>query len=177
MSRTRYYTATTLDGYIATEDHSLDWLLIRDQDEDHPMAYNRFIADIGAIAMGANTYQWIQDHHGGEPWMYEQPSWVFTHRGLAPRADGDIRFTQDELTTVHAEMTAAAAGKDIWLVGGGGLVGQFAELGLLDEVFVSIAPVTIGAGAPLLPRHVELRLAALAQNREFACARYDVVTG
>jgi len=56
-------------------------------------------------------------------------------------------------------------------------VGQFAERGLLDEVIVYIAPVTLGAGAPLLPRHVELRLEELARNGEFACARYAVLPG
>ena len=72
-------------------------------------------------------------------------------------------------------MVAAAAGRDIYLVGGGHLAGQFAERGLLDEIIVSIAPVTIGSGQPLLTGHVELKLAELAQNDEFACARYDVV--
>ncbi|GAB2702885.1 hypothetical protein [Nocardia thraciensis] len=57
MARTIYYTATSLDGFIATSDHSLDWLLSRTADEDGPMGYNPFIADIGAICMGASTYR------------------------------------------------------------------------------------------------------------------------
>ena len=52
---------------------------------------------------------------------------------------------------------------------------QFADAGLLDEVIVYIAPVTLGSGAPLLPRRVELRLEELGRNRDFACARYAVV--
>jgi dihydrofolate reductase len=60
-------------------------------------------------------------------------------------------------------------------VGGGDLAGQFADAGLLDEVIVYIAPVTLGSGAPLLPRRVELRLEELGRNRDFACARYAVV--
>ncbi len=174
MTRTTYYTATTLDGFIATADHSLDWLLTRHQDEDGPMSYGRFIAGIGALAMGASTYEWIQ-RHSPDRWMYDQPCWVFTHRRLPPWEGADIRFTQDDVTDVHAAMTQAAGGRDLWVVGGGDLAGQFADRGLLDEVVVSIAPVTIGAGAPLLPRHVELRLTELAQSGEFACARYDVV--
>jgi dihydrofolate reductase len=63
----------------------------------------------------------------------------------------------------------------VWIVGGGDLAGQFAEAGLLDEVIVYIAPVTLGAGAPLLPRRIELRLEELARNGDFACARYSVV--
>ena len=70
---------------------------------------------------------------------------------------------------------AAAGGKDLWIVGGGDLAGQFADAGLLDEVIVYIAPVALGSGAPLLPRRVELRLEELGRNRDFACARYAVV--
>jgi dihydrofolate reductase len=61
------------------------------------------------------------------------------------------------------------------VVGGGVLAAQFAERGLLDEVVVSIAPVTLGAGRPLLPAHVELRPLEVAANGEFACVRYAVV--
>ena len=67
---------------------------------------------------------------------------------------------------VHAEMAAAAGGKNVWIVGGGDLAGQFADAGLLDEVIVYIAPVTLGSGAPLLPRCVELRLEELGRNRD-----------
>ena len=62
-------------------------------------------------------------------------------------------------------MTEAADGKDLWIVGGGDLVGQFHDAGLLDEVWLQYAPVTIGSGAPVLPRHVELRLEEVARNR------------
>jgi dihydrofolate reductase len=72
-------------------------------------------------------------------------------------------------------MVAAAGGKNLWIVGGGDLAGQFADAGLLDEVIVYIAPVTLGSGAPLLSRRVELRLEELGRNRDFACARYAVV--
>ncbi len=76
--------------------------------------------------------------------------------------------------TVYDEMAAAAGDRDLWMIGGGDLAGQFADAGLLDELIVSFAPVTIGAGAPLLPRHVELELTDLARNREFAIATYRV---
>ena len=74
-------------------------------------------------------------------------------------------------------MRSAAGDRNIWVVGGGDLAGQFADAGLLDEVIVSIAPVTLGAGAPLLPRRVELRLEELGRNGDFAAARFAVVRG
>ena len=58
--KTVYYTATTLDGFIADPEDSLDWLLVQDIDPSGPMNYDEFIAGVGAIAMGATTYEWIR---------------------------------------------------------------------------------------------------------------------
>ncbi|HET8602650.1 MAG TPA: dihydrofolate reductase family protein [Marmoricola sp.] len=171
---TQYYTASSVDGFITDEHESLDWLLSRDIDADGPMGYPGFRSGVGAMAMGASTYAWIRRNHH-EPWPYSLPCWVFTHRDLPAADDGDIRFTAAPVAQVHAEMAAAAEGGNVWVVGGGDLVGQFADEGLLDEVWVQYAPVTLGAGAPLLPRRLELRLEAIAHNREFACARWSVV--
>ncbi len=176
MSRTIFYTATTLDGYIADENDSLDWLFVQDIDKDGPMNYDAFIKDVGAIAMGATTYQWILDHMArtDDTWAYDMPAWVFTH-GTFADTEGDVRFVQGDVVDVHAEMVEAAGGKDVWVVGGGDLAAQFAEAKLLDELMLSIAPVTLGAGRPLFPRKYDLKLTELARNGAFLCARYDVV--
>jgi dihydrofolate reductase len=174
VSLTQYYTATTLDGFIADPNHSLDWLFTRRQDRDGPLSYDAFIADIGALAMGSTTYEWVLGHEQGK-WPYDLPCWVFTHRELTVVPDRSIELTSDDVAEVHERMRTAAGERNVWIVGGGDLAGQFADRGLLDEVIVYIAPVTLGAGAPLLPRHVELRLEELARNGDFACARYSVV--
>jgi len=177
MPKTVYYTATTLDGYIADPADSLDWLFVQDIDSDGPMNYTAFIAGVGAIVMGATTYEWIRARitAGVEKWGYPMPAVVFTHRDL-PRVDGaDLRFASGDVTTVHAELVAAAGGKDVWVVGGGDLAGQFADAGLLDEIVAAIAPVTLGAGRPVFPRRYALRLTDLARNGAFACARYAVL--
>ncbi len=174
MTRTVYYTAASLDGFIATPDHSLDWLLTRRQEEGGALDYATFIAGIGALAMGASTYRWIVDHVGDGTWDYDVPSWVFTHRDFPPRPDADITFTADPVPQVHRAMVTAAGERDVWLVGGGDLVGQFHDHGLLDDVLVSFAPVTLGAGMPLLPRHVELALRDVGRNGDLACATYAV---
>jgi dihydrofolate reductase len=180
MSLTQYYTATTLDGFIADENHSLEWLFTRAQDKDGPGNYSDFIAQVGAVAMGSTTYEWILDHEfsGKDPsewkWPYEQPSWVFTHRELTVVPGAQIEFTSGDVTAVHEQMRAAAGDRNLWIVGGGDLVGQFADAGLLDEVIVYVAPVTLGAGAPLLPRTLDLPLEEVERNRDFVCARYSV---
>ena len=127
--------------------------------------------------MGSTTYEWILAHNQrtGEGWAYDIPAWVMTHREL-PGVDGaDVRFAHGEVAAVHAEMTAAAAGKDLWVVGGGDLAGQFADAGLLDEVITYVAPVTLGSGRPILPRRLELRLEETQQNKAFITARFSVV--
>ena len=169
---TTYYTGCSLDGFIADPDSSLSWLVTRDIDREGPMSYNAFIADVGAMAMGATTYQWILDNDPG-PWSYQIPCWVFTHREFT-QAEGDVRFTTDDVAAVHEQMTAAAGGRNIWLVGGGDLVGQFHDAGLLDEIWVQYAPVTLGGGAPFLPRRVELKVLEVARNRDFLCGKYAV---
>ena len=174
MSRTVYYTATTLDGFIADEHDSLDWLFKQDLDEDGPLNYDEFRAGLGAMAMGYTTYQWILDHENGA-WPYTLPAWVFTHRDLTPVEGAAVTFVQGDVAPVHAAMVEAAGDKDVWVVGGGDLAARFAEAGLLDEVMLSIAPVTLGAGRPLFPRRYDLLLTWLDRNGAFLCARYDLV--
>lgn len=151
MTSTTYLTATSLDGFIATEDNDLSWLF-QFEGDDSGNPYPGFIAGVGALAMGATTYEWILAHDEG-PWPYaDQRSWVFTHRDLPTREGAAVTFTAEDVAAVHAEMVEAAAGRDVWLVGGGDLVGQFLDRDLLDDIWVSIAPVLLGGGAPLLPR-------------------------
>jgi dihydrofolate reductase len=177
MTRTTYYTAMTLDGFLADEHDSLDWLFVQDQDEQGPLNYEEFIERIGSIVMGATTYEWILRHNAqtGEPWVYDQPVWVVSHREQQGVEGADIRFAQGDVAPLHDELVAAANGKDVWVVGGGDLAAQFAEAGKLDELICYIAPVTLGAGRPLFPRRFDLRLAEVHQNRAFIAARYDIV--
>jgi dihydrofolate reductase len=181
VSLTQYYTATSLDGFIADGDNSLEWLFTRQREPHGPLNYGEFIAGVGAMAMGSTTYEWILDHEFADKdpeewkWQYDVPCWVFTHRQLPVVPDAPITFTSTEVATVHEEMVGATGDRNIWIVGGGDLAGQFAEAGLLDEVLVMIAPVTLGDGAPLLPHRIELRLDELGRNGDFACATFSVV--
>ena len=102
------------------------------------------------------------------------PTWVVSRAELPGIAGADLRFAQGEVAPIHAAL-AAAAGNDICVVGGGDLAAQFAEAGLLDQLMVSIAPVTLGAGRPLFPRRFDLELTDVARNRAFVCATYRVV--
>lgn len=168
--KTQYYTASSLDGFIATEDDSLEWLFpLGDLNES---SYPAFIAEVGALAMGASTYEWMRRNadtvaaETGSPWPYTQPAWIFTHRPLPAIEGADIRFVQGDVRDVHAQMRKAAGTKNIWIVGGGDLAGQFHDAGLLDELIIQLGSVTLGKGKQVFPRRVlspTLRLAAVRQ--------------
>ncbi|MEA2706594.1 MAG: hypothetical protein QOH22_1382 [Gemmatimonadaceae bacterium] len=180
--KTQYYTASSLDGFIADPNDSLEWLFPLGNIED--TSYAAFIRDIGALAMGSHTYEWMLRHVVGpeadppQPWPYAQPTWVFTSRALPLVPGADIRFTSGDVRPVHQAMVAAAAGKNVWIVGGGELAGRFYDHGLLDELFVQIGSVTLGAGKPLLPRSITmppLRLMSVrAVGTGFAELHYEV---
>ena len=176
MTDWTYYTATTLDGYIADERDSLAWLFEQETAEGGPAGYDEFIAGIGAMVMGATTYTWIGDHmtRTGEAWSYDIPCWVFTHREHGPLGD-DIRFVSGDVGQHVEAINESAGDRGVWVVGGGDLAGQFADLGRLDRVVVSIAPVTLGSGRPLFPRRHDLRLVETGRSGDFVVATYDVL--
>ncbi|WP_316576192.1 dihydrofolate reductase family protein [Nocardia canadensis] len=177
---TRYYTATSLDGYIADPDNSLDWLMAVPDADNATGDVSEFLLGVGAMCLGATTYEWMVANEPPEVWHEnygDRPTWVFTHRELPELPGANVRFVASEVGPVHAEMVAAADGRDIWIIGGGDLAGQFADAGLLDEVVVGVAPVTLGGGAPLLPRRLlsdRLRLVEVAQLGQFAKLVYRV---
>jgi dihydrofolate reductase len=180
--KSQYYTAASLDGFIATTDDSLEWLFPLGNIEE--TSYPTFIRDVGALVMGSATYEWMLRHVVGpeaakpQPWPYEQPTWVLSTRTLAPVTGADIRFARGDVRPIHEQMAAAAAGRNLWIVGGGDLAGQFHDHGLLDEIFVQIGSVTLGAGKPLLPRAITsppLRLVSVrAVGTGFAELHYEV---
>lgn len=178
--KTQYYTAATLDGFVASPEHSLDWLF--QFGEFEVTSYAPFIAEVGALAMGSSTYEWLLTHHikldSAQPgaWPYEQPTWVFTSRQLPLIPGANIQFVRGDVRPVHQQMIAAAGGKNVWIAGGGAMAGQFYDAGLLDELIIQIAPVTLGRGFPVLPRATApLRLTSVAQfGPGFVELRYDV---
>lgn len=180
--KTQYYTATSINGYIADEHHSLNWLFQFGEIESMKDEYPNFIKDVGATAMGSTTYEWVVDHENllenPEKWPYKIPSWVFSSRSLPAVKGADIRFVQGDVAPVYNEMAEAADGKNLWIVGGGDLAGQFHDQGLLDEIILTVAPVMLKSGAQLLPRTIHtpsLKLTDVQQHGDvFAVLKYEV---
>ncbi|WP_250003749.1 dihydrofolate reductase family protein [Actinoplanes sp. M2I2] len=187
MPKTQYYTATSIDGYIADRQNSLDWLFETGDgraDDTGTEPFAAFFAGVGAFAMGATTYEWVFAHErlAEQPQKWREyygdvPCWVFTHRDLPPLPGSTVHFVRGDVRPVHAAMTAAAGGRNVWIVGGGELAATFADAGLLDEIILGVAPVTLGGGAPLLPRRLSssrLSLTGVERRGPFAYLTYAV---
>ena len=186
MTTVQYFTACSLDGFIADEHNSLDWLFEVPHDGDGDEGdWDEFISGIGALVMGATTYEWMVDRYdmveNPQQWheFYgDRPGWVFTHRDLPLLPGIDIRLVSGAVRPVYDEIVAAVPDRNIWVLGGGDLVGQFDDAGLLDEVWLGLTPVTLGAGAALLPRRItssRMRLREARQSGQRVRVILDVV--
>lgn len=185
MTRTQYFTAASIDGFIADRDNSLDWLSEAGQSVGKEDRFADFFAGVGAMAMGARTYEWAVEHEHlledpgkWQQWYGSVPCWVFTHRRLPAVPGADLVFAHGNVRGVHGDMVKTADGRNVWLVGGGDLVGQFADQGLLDEILLQVAPVMLGEGTALLPRRLlasELTLAEVGHDEQFVFLAYQVI--
>jgi dihydrofolate reductase len=168
---TVYFTASSLDGYIVDDAGSLDWLTSRVFDADGPFGYQAFAKSVGALVMGSATYEWLVNNQPGD-WMYEQPSWVVTHRPQIIADGHPVQTFDGDVADLHPKLVSAAAGKDVWVVGGGDVAAHFSTAGLIDEMIVTYAPCSLGGGSRLLPIRSEWALVESGVNGEFVCARW-----
>ncbi|MEO7198150.1 MAG: dihydrofolate reductase family protein [Solirubrobacterales bacterium] len=155
MGRTVYYAAMSLDGYIAEPEERLDWLMgfdgpgyAGDDGSSVQDAMSTFMAEVGSMVMGSKTYEFLLREGS---WPYgDTPTWVYTSRELETiEGAGALKFASGNVTELHAEMLAAADGKDVWMIGGGNLGSQYVAARLLDQVRVTVVPVILGDGLPL----------------------------
>jgi dihydrofolate reductase len=181
MSKTQYYCAATLDGYIAEADDSIDWLTSYSGSfegegiEPVPMsdggAYEHFYERVGALVSGATTYEFVLDHLGEDgAWPYPgKPYWVLSSRDLPmPNGEGvDVRIANAKVADLYEEMIAVAGERNLWIVGGGNVASQFADEGLLDEVLVTIVPIVLGEGKPLFDHRLPGGAMRLSGTRIF----------
>ena len=174
-SRTQYFCAATLDGYIAESDDSIDWLTGYRGSYEGPEAesggkggYEEFYEGVGALVSGSTTYEWVLDHV--EEWPYKgKPCWVLSTRELpTPQGDDvDVRIVDAEVGELHDEMLAVAGDRNLWVVGGGNVASQFADDGLLDDLIVTVVPVVLGEGKPLFNRRLPGGPMQLTRTRVF----------
>lgn len=166
-----YNTATSFTGFIADPANSLSWLF--EVPHDGAPDHGEFMRDVGVLVSGSTTYEWVlrEENLLREPakWKVfygDRPMFVFTTRSLTRPEGADVRFASGKVTDHFPAITAAAGERAIWVVGGGDLAGQFHDAGLLDEIRLTVAPVALDGGAPLLPRTIRAQHLTLTGARQ-----------
>ncbi|RNF38703.1 dihydrofolate reductase family protein [Planococcus salinus] len=165
------YIAASLDGYIATPDDSLDWLMKTEGEGD--AGYAEFMETIDTIICGKRTYDWVVEREGEFPYK-EQTCYVFTRTPGEP--ESHVRFVNEDIA-LFADKLKRQDGENIWLVGGSQLLHEFLKRKLVDEFIISIAPVVIGKGIPLfqeLEFEIDFTLKSVKRYGQFAQMHYEV---
>lgn len=150
--KTIYFAAASLDGFIADKRDSLEWLF-KNGPTDISFI-DDFVETIGAIAMGSSTYKWLLENTKGS-WPYKVPCMVFTHQKSSVMPGADVRFVSGNVLDQYRELKELARGKNIWIMGGGDLAGQFYEHGLIDEMHIQTVAVFLNEGKKLFARKTE----------------------
>jgi dihydrofolate reductase len=174
MRKGSLYIAASLDGYIARKDGAIDWLPPITAEEDY--GYGAFFARIDTVLLGRKTYE-LMLTLGGQPYEGRRCV-VFPRTPLAWR-DSHAEFVSDDVAG-FVRALRAEPGRDIWLVGGGEIVGACLNGGVIDEIILTVVPVLLGEGLPLFPpQHCGDRQLRLRETRGFATGlvqlTYDVV--
>lgn len=149
MGQFKLYIATTIDGFIAREDGSLDWLTSLPVPEGEDYGYQKFYDTIDTVVMGSSTYKEILGFN--VPWPYAGgKSFIFSSN---PEFSIETENTElvNELNSEAVELIKSQSSKNIWIVGGGKIISAFLKLGVVDEIILTIVPVILGQGIRLFP--------------------------
>jgi dihydrofolate reductase len=147
--RIKLYIACSLDGYIAREDGSIDWLTKYENSPETDYGYSEFYASIGTVLMGRKTYEQVL---GFGDWPYgKKKVYVFTRQKEPLRSEKNVEFVSGDIGE-FARRLKENTDEDIWLVGGSQLIKVFLEENLVQDFIVFVVPIIIGNGMPLFDR-------------------------
>ncbi len=172
-----FYTAATLNGFLADEDDSLQWLFDVPGAAEAEKGVDEFLAGVETLVMGSHTYEWLLRELDllADPgaWPYgRRPTWVFSSRDLPVPAGLNIEVVNGSVQSVLPQMSGS-----VWIMGGGDLAGQFLDAGALTKITLTLAPAFLAAGKPLLPRNLfsdRLKLRSATKKGQFVELAFDV---
>ena len=144
--------AVSLDGFIEAPQGEFDWCFT---DQDYGMS--AFLKNIDAVFYGRKSYEMMMQFGGSDPWKGTK-SYVFSNTWTKP--DNAFELVSKDVV-VRVKQIKQAKGKDIWLFGGASLTAYLMEAGLVDEIWLSVHPILLGAGKPLFSgsgKRVQLKL-------------------
>lgn len=164
------YIATSLDGYIATDNDSLDWLFRVEGEGDN--GYSEFYDRIDTIVLGRRTYDWIMDVEKDNFPYKNKKCYVFSNSKYG--SNEYVKFVNED-TVSFINTLKNTEGRNIWIVGGGNLISHFLKENLVDELIITIAPTIIGTGIPLFAKQnleMDLELQSVRRFNQFAELHY-----
>ena len=161
--------AVSADGFIARSDGSVDWL-----DRPTPKGgygMEAFYRSIDTILWGRKTYDMALEFQKkgvpGSAFDTRLKNYVFTRTLPNSAAVHGVEFVNEPVRT-FATRLRAAPGKDIWMMGGAGIIGSFLDEGEIDQFIFNVIPTFIGEGIPMIaPRHRTVPL-KLIESKEFS---------
>jgi len=148
MRPVRYNVAASLDGYIAGSNGEFDWI-----PDDPTVDFETLFARIDTVLIGRRTYEVMRALDGPLPWAPSARVFLFS-RTLRAADHPDVTVVASDAAETVAALRAEPGEGEIWLFGGGELFATLLAAGLVDRVEVTVAPVLLGAGIPLLPTSI-----------------------
>lgn len=173
MSKTKLFIATTLDGFIARENGSLDWLHSFPNPVQLDYGYHDFLTTVDTIVMGRKTYEEILSF--GIDWPYEEFSTYIVTSDENYTTKTNNTYTLSDMDKKAISDLKDKSEKGIWLVGGGTLITSFLNLGAIDEMTLSIIPVILGKGIRLFPNEPKEAQFKLQTNEVFKTGVVNLV--
>jgi dihydrofolate reductase len=154
--------ATSADGYVARRDGNLDWLTRRPAPKGF-YGLPEFSRSIDAKILGRKTFDLSVKM--GASFSADDVHYVFSRRPPPASAPAGVQFVREPIKA-FAGRIRNQAGKNIWMMGGGEIIGSFLDEEAIDEFIITVVPMFIGEGIPLIaPRHREVPLRLLSFQR------------
>lgn len=158
-----FYGCITMDGYLATKEHSLEWL--HDTGSPDETSCDEFYKNMDIALMGRRTFQEIEKEENPKEVYPTTQNYVFTNRELEcpgfKAVKGDIVEFVKNLDEKYT----------IWIVGGNTIIAPLLDYGMVDYIILQVAPVLLGEGIPLFTQKENLhryRLEAVKKYGQFA---------
>ncbi len=165
MRKVIVYIAMSLDGYIASEKGSVDWLGGDGSDTDNMGSYPEFIETIDTVILGYSTYHQIVTELSPDNWVYSgMKSYVFTSKEVEDTEE--IFFKNGKIADLVKKLKNED-GKNIWICGGSTIVNQLIEEDLVDKYCISIVPTILGGGVKLFDKHENETKLKLISTRNY----------
>ncbi|WP_316572068.1 dihydrofolate reductase family protein [Neobacillus sp. YIM B06451] len=169
-----FYGAVSLDGYLARDDHSLDWLLGTEGEEE--IGATEFFSTIDIVLMGRKTYEQIVLNLPDDGFPYNKGRECYVFSRSLTGSDNNVKFVNDDIVNFTKSLKEEK-GKRIWIVGGGEVLYPLLQERLVDEFYIQFAPTILGRGIPLfLPSEIEneLKLLDVKHCKQLAELHYEL---